>query len=281
MMKFRTPNRWLTALLALGLALVLAVGAGADDQRKKKRKNNKPKEQQASSESAQPKDDPIPFAVDRLERKLLACDATGARSDLGGGGSRAAELVAEGRVLELEGNYDQAEKTLREAADLAPEEPAPWLHLGETHQHARRDGDARSAFSKAADLARAQIDEDSGDEAEAWYYLGAAQQHLGQLDAAYKSLEEARAGASNDPRVHYRLGLTRVYQERWEEGIAHLDRALELHSDLAYAYYYRGQAAGKAGNKSLLIEDLNRFLALAPDAPEAPIAKRVLQSVGR
>jgi len=54
-----------------------------------------------------------------------------------------------------------------------------------------------------------------------------------------------------------------------------------MESGLAYAYYYRGLAAEKLGRKDLLINDLDRFLALAPNAPEAAQARALLNAARR
>jgi tetratricopeptide (TPR) repeat protein len=115
--------------------------------------------------------------------------------------------------------------------------------------------------------------------AESWLYLGMAQRHLGELDAAYASLERARASAPNDVRAVYEMGATRYVQQRWQPAIDLLTQALELNSQVAYAYYLRGIAASQANRKDLTVNDLGRFLELAPRAPEAERARKVLASL--
>ena len=58
-----------------------------------------------------------------------------------------------------------------------------------------------------------------------------------------------------------------------------LTAALDKNSEIAYAYYFRALSAEKVDRKDLLINDLERFLALAPDAPDAPRAKRLLAAI--
>jgi hypothetical protein len=55
-----------------------------------------------------------------------------------------------------------------------------------------------------------------------------------------------------------------------------LTEAIGLNAGMAYAYYYRGLSAGEIGRKDLMVNDLDRFLAMAPNAPEAPQVKRIL-----
>ena len=79
----------------------------------------------------------------------------------------------------------------------------------------------------------------------------------------------------------YQLGVTEALQQKWPGAVDLLTEALELNQSIAYAYYYRGQSAGRMGRKDMLIADLERFLELAPDAPEAPIAARTVASARR
>jgi regulator of sirC expression with transglutaminase-like and TPR domain len=79
----------------------------------------------------------------------------------------------------------------------------------------------------------------------------------------------------------HQIGVTRAFQQQWAPAVEQLNRAIEMDSGLAYAYYYRGLAAEKVGRKDLLINDLERFLALAPNAPEAERARAVLNAARR
>lgn len=76
----------------------------------------------------------------------------------------------------------------------------------------------------------------------------------------------------------YQLGLTRALQQQWGPAVDLLTQAIDRDSGIAYAYYYRGLAAEQTGRKDLLIADMDRFLFLAPDAPEAARARRILEA---
>jgi regulator of sirC expression with transglutaminase-like and TPR domain len=47
------------------------------------------------------------------------------------------------------------------------------------------------------------------------------------------------------------------------------------------AYYYRGLAYDKLGRKDLMVLDLDRFVKLAPGAPESERARAVLAGASR
>ena len=56
--------------------------------------------------------------------------------------------------------------------------------------------------------------------------------------------------------------------------------AIDQTPGIALAYYYRGLTAGKLDRKDLLYNDLDRFVRMAPDAPEAAYARRLLAAFG-
>ena len=79
----------------------------------------------------------------------------------------------------------------------------------------------------------------------------------------------------------YQIGVTRAFQQRWPDAVAELTRAIEADSGIAYAYYYRGLAQDKLGRKDQLVLDMERFLALAAAAPEAPQAQAIVKAAQR
>lgn len=227
----------------------------------------------SQGEPAPPAPTPPP-GLDGVDERLWHFQTDGARDALGRfmdqADTNAYVSTAYGRVLEQQKKYGDAEGRLRKAAELAASDPAPYVYLGEVFLRQRRGGDADGAFRKAADLARAK----GG--AEAAYYLGVAQQRLKQYDEAVSTLQGAHAPAP--ALIPYQIGVTRAFQGNWQAAVEQLNRAIEMDSGLAYAYYYRGLAQDKLGHKDLLVNDMDRFLALAPDAPEAEQAKAVLRA---
>ncbi len=266
-----------TFTLATGLiALLLSGGALQAKPPKKPKPGNQPQSQQqpAQEQPAQAQQQP-PAGIEAVDERLWHYQTGPARDALGRFMDQADAngyvAAAYGRVLEQEKKYGDAEGRLRKATELAPNDPAAFVSLGEVYLRQRRDGDADNAFRKAADVARAK----GG--AEASYYLGVAQQRLKQYDEAVSTLQGARAPAP--ALIPYQIGVTRAFQENWPAAVEQLGRAIEMDSGLAYAYYYRGLAQDKLGRKDLLVNDMERFLTLAPDAPEAERAKAILRAV--
>lgn len=211
----------------------------------------------------------------QVDQKILEYNIAQARAALGGL-AEPAKLAAEGRILGLEKKWAEAEAKLRKATELQGDDPAIWNHLGELRERAGNSAGAREAYQRAADLARQRVASGGGD---AHYQLGRALAGLRSFDQAVEHLRQAQQGGA--PLATYQLGVTRASQESWQEAVDLLSQAIGANSGIAYAYYYRGLAASKVGRKDLLINDLDRFLKLAPTAPEAERARRMLQSVRR
>ena len=108
-----------------------------------------------------------------------------------------------------------------------------------------------------------------------------AQQRLRQFDQALESLGRAGGASAGNAMVAYQMGATHAFAQRWPQAVEQLDRATGMDPAIAYAYFYRGLAQEKQGRKDLLIRDLERFVAVAPDAPEADQARAILRSVKR
>jgi tetratricopeptide (TPR) repeat protein len=268
------------SLAALLCALLLAPWAA---EAKPPRKPKAPKNPQPTVEPTPPpasqgepaRTEPAPPpGLDGVSDRLWHFQTGPARQSLGKfmdqADANAYVAMAYGRVLDQEKKYGDAEARLRKAAELAPSDPAPYVYLGEVYLRQSRDGDANNAFHKAADLARTR----GG--AEAAYYLGVAQQRLKQYDEAVTTLLTATAPAP--ALIPYQIGVTRAFQQSWQAAAEQLNRAIEMDSGLAYAYYYRALVQDKLGRKDLLVNDMDRFLALAPNAPEADQARAVLRS---
>ncbi len=265
-----------TAIAGLTVLLFALSFAAQARPPKKPKPGNQPQSQQqpAQDQPAQTQQAP-PAGLDSVDERLWHYQTGAARDALGRfmdqADANAYVAAAYGRVLEQEQKYGEAEGRLRKATELAPNDPAAFVSLGEVYLRQRRDGAAAGAFRTAADLARAK----GG--AESAYYLGVAQQRLKQYDEAVSTLQGARAPAP--ALIPYQIGVTRAFQKDWEAAVAQLSSAIGMDSGLAYAYYYRGLAQYELKRKDLLVSDMERFLALAPNAPEAEQAKAVLRAV--
>jgi tetratricopeptide (TPR) repeat protein len=77
------------------------------------------------------------------------------------------------------------------------------------------------------------------------------------------------------------LGASFVGQHKFDEAIARMTEVLSEKPDFAYAYFWRGQAYYGSKRADRMVSDFQTFLKLAPTAPEAPVVRQLLASLGR
>jgi tetratricopeptide (TPR) repeat protein len=117
----------------------------------------------------------------------------------------------------------------------------------------------------------------SGLEAKA--YLAAT---LARLKKHAEAEAQAKAVLAEDavqPVAVAALGESLVGQGKLDEAVDRLSAALRARADLAYAYYWRGQAYQSKKQIARMVDDYQSFLKLAPDSPEAPGVKVLLGSL--
>ncbi len=216
----------------------------------------------------------------KIDARLLAWDTARARELHATLPDRnnAAARMAIGRVLLQENKPEEAVEELRRAAEAAPSDPTAPLYLAEAYTQAKLRDEAQAAYQDAARRAEAKLAAEP-ESVKSLVALGVARQRLRQLPEALSALQKARELAPGDAQVVYELGVTRAMAQEWQPAVDLLTEALDRNPENAYGYFFRAIAAEKVNRKDLLINDLERFLALAPNAPDAPRARRILEAI--
>jgi len=121
----------------------------------------------------------------------------------------------------------------------------------------------------------------SRDEGNAWHFIGlSGQQLLGNdLNAAVESARRAVELGPDMSEAHYQLGLVLAKREEWASAAAEFDKVTELNPSNAYAYYYGGLMHYRANRPDQMAIHFDRFLKLAPDAPERPEVMSIMRTV--
>jgi Flp pilus assembly protein TadD len=135
--------------------------------------------------------------------------------------------------------WPEAESFLKQATDLAPEEPAVRLQLGWVYYSTLQGEKAREEFRRAIDVSPS---------AKAFLYLGLTEIGLGANEPAIEALEEA---VRLDPRhleAHVALGKVLARAGREEEATPVLVRALSLDGTSAEAHFQLGLIALRRGD---------------------------------
>jgi tetratricopeptide (TPR) repeat protein len=150
---------------------------------------------------------------------------------------------------------------------------------GELYYQQSKNNEANAAWQSAAKSAGQMVEADPTD-ATAQFYLGAALVRQKKFDPALKALRLAVRGGFDEAMVNYQIGFAYLLQQKWQDAKDAFDVGLKVNPRFAPMYYWRAMAWDKLGRKDNLLLDLDRFVKLAPNAPEANKARAVLKSTG-
>jgi len=113
-------------------------------------------------------------------------------------------------------------------------------------------------------------------------YVGKGQYYIKKQNytSAETQLNLALQKDPNCAEAYFHRGLLRGFQKKLDLAIADLEKCLQIKGNHAYAHYQLGLAYNQKGRKDLMILHFQKFLYLAPEAPEAPQVKSLLSRVG-
>jgi tetratricopeptide (TPR) repeat protein len=152
-------------------------------------------------------------------------------------------------------------------------------YQGEVLYQQQKTQPASEAWKAAAKAAAEAVAKDPTD-ATAQYYLGAALVRQKSFDAAIEALRLAVRGGFDEAMVNHQIGLIYLFQQKWEEAKEAFDIGLKVEPRFAPMYYWRGMTWQKLNRKDNMLLDLDQYVKLAPNGPEAGKAKAVLKSAG-
>lgn len=139
--------------------------------------------------------------------------------------------------------------------------------------------EADAAWALAAERAAEMVAADSND-ATANFYLGAASIRLKEYGDARKALKTALRNGFDPAMVHHQIGLSFLFQEKWDKAKEEFDAGLEIRPRYAPMYFWRAMAWDKLGRKDNMLIDLDQYVKLAPNGPDVGRAQAVIASAG-
>lgn len=132
---------------------------------------------------------------------------------------------------------------------------------------------------KAVELLREASAADP-DSVEVKMLLGNLLMETGEADEAKTVLASVDDAKITDPLVYVNIAIASINDGKHAEALPWLEKAVARFPDHADAYYYRGISYLATGKQAEAKADLTKFVAIAkPDAPELPIAKKILDSI--
>jgi tetratricopeptide (TPR) repeat protein len=158
-------------------------------------------------------------------------------------------MIGLGMALYARGNYDDAVKSLLEAADLNPSDPGCYLFLSKAYDSSPSQADeVIQRFRRFAEL--------QPQNSRALYYYAIslwkgkrAQDPSLDLHQIESLLKDSLALDPKFAEAHLQLGNLYSDQNEYSEAIPEYLHALELNRDLADAHYRLGQAYVRTGEK--------------------------------
>jgi len=175
---------------------------------------------------------------------------------------------AQGRAQQLfEAGQDEA--ALAAAAEV-PGDPAGAYLAGQVRLRMNQPAEAAQEFQRVA-----------GQADPAWQAVGQSATALagGDLHAALDAGTRAVATAPGSFHANYQLGLVKAKMNDWAGAADAFGQAANINPTFAYAHYYAGIANSRIKRADLTAEHLDRFLKLAPMAPERPAVESLMRTL--
>lgn len=188
-------------------------------------------------------------------------------------------LEAQESVASNKDTAATAVKTMSQLAKSANVDPVASFWEGELLYLQSKNQEALAAWQKASTRASAIVKNDPTN-ATAQFYLGAALVRQKKYEPALKALRIAVRGGFDEAMVNHQIGFMYLLQGKWQEAKDAFDVGLRVNPRFAPMYYWRAMAWDKLGRKDNLLLDLDQYVKLAPNGPEAGKARAVLKSSG-
>jgi tetratricopeptide (TPR) repeat protein len=182
------------------------------------------------------------------------------------------------------GNFDDAITKYGEVADVVENCGLCYVRIGDLYRDNKNDMDgAEKSYKKALELADA-----SGDNtAKAGAYNGLAAVYNKQkkfdeastMSAKAADLSTTDAAGGGDATALYNAGISLWNAAKYPEAQAQFQKAVKIDPKMAEAFYYLAMTEVNQNKLADAKPNLETYLKLAPDGPNAATAKAVLESI--
>jgi len=182
-------------------------------------------------------------------------------------------FMEQGLQLYNDGSYDQALVAFNQALVLDDQQPSLLANIGNSHAKLNQNDQAVAAYEKAIAI--------SPEDATLFQNLGGIYASMGDTVKAQELYEKAvglsKYGDPKDAAVnYYNMGVTFINSGQNEEAVDALTKALDADPSYAEAHYQMGITLLGTGDMEGSVKHLNHYLELAPDGPNAEVAKQLV-----
>jgi len=109
--------------------------------------------------------------------------------------------------------------------------------------------------------------------------LGNILMETGRMEEGRKLLATVDDTAVKDPAIFVNVGIALMNQNKADEALPYFEKAVKNFPGSGEAYYYRALIKLQKGDTAGTKADLQKFLELSPNAPEAAAAKKALEQI--
>jgi len=112
-------------------------------------------------------------------------------------------------------------------------------------------------------------------------YLGLGECYFSQEknDLALSTFNQAVELDPGNAEVHYNIGIIYYKTDQTDKAIQHFITSKSLDPEFAPTYYQLGLAFLKRGDTNQAIENLEQYLVLEPDSPQAPQVRAIIDQL--
>lgn len=192
------------------------------------------------------------------------------------------EQIKKGNDLYKEGKYAEALPYFRKFLENNPKQFQSGINLGNCYMQLKQCEDAINAFKKVIEGFKNENPNLKGNEKAATIYasIGEAYSGLNNLEEAAKYYKESMAlYPPKDAAVAYNVAEILFVGGMTDEAIEYYSLAAALKPEMAIYYSKLGYAYLNKGEFKPAVENFEKFIKLAPDDPQAPTLKGLIEEL--
>ena len=179
------------------------------------------------------------------------------------------------RLAMIEGGELMNQQKYVEARAVYEKLLAKYPEAYRVEQYIARSYYAEKNYEEAVKHLRIAVEKDPSDQ-ENKLRLGNILMDMGRVEEGRQVIASVDDTAVKDPAIYVNVGISLLNQNKANEALPYFEKAIVRFPSKGEAYYYRALVRLQKGDTEGTKADLTKFLELAPDAPEAPAARKAL-----